>query len=479
MKKLTPIAAALLLALPACALATENNDELARQTEELAQKVEQLQKQLRKLQAKSGGNHLQFGVDYRVTHDTLEYELADGSKVKNNSLLANRLHLKMGYRYNDNLVFKGVISYNKAFGDTANHDQRNESGFADFDWVINENLYDNDLRVKEAYFLYMGDALFGNEQLPWSVSVGRRPSTTGFLANHREGFDKANSPLAHSINVEFDGASFNMKLDQLTDMTGHALKFCAGRGLSNATSRFVPAGTDYAKDDSKTDDIDMIGLIYTPYNDGQYDIKAQLYHATNLIGYDMADIMMTGEYNFKDFGDLNNATVSFEMNGVGEFINDFLDETRLFASVSMSETDPASGMAMLGSTKKETGYSYWLGANFPGFLSDDSFGIEFNHGSKYWRSFTYGEDTMIGSKIAARGDAFEMYYNLPLIDEALTFQLRFTYIDYDYTGSNGFFGNATGTPMKIADAWAMAEMMGMPPPVDKAHDLRATIRYKF
>lgn len=42
---------------------------------------------------------------------------------------------------------------------------------------------------------------------------------------------------------------------------------------------------------------------------------------------------------------------------------------------------------------------------------------------------------MIGSKPAARGDAIEAYYNLPLIDEALTFQIRYTRIKYDYTGS--------------------------------------------
>jgi len=467
MKKFILLATALLLVLSA----PINADQ--------AEEIAELQEQVRELQKKTGGNHLNFGVDYRVTLDSIEYERADGTTAENSSLLSNRLLLNMGYQYNQKLLFKGQLSYNKAYGATALPNQRNESGFADFDWIVNENLLDNSVRVKEAYFLYLGETFMGNEKLPWAFSMGRRPSTNGFLANHREGFDEAKSPLAHSINVEFDGLSLNVKLDKLTGVDGSSIKLCTGRGLSNATSRFNPAGTDYAKDDSKTSNIDMVGFIYTPFNNGQYDIKAQIYYANNLIGLDQNDIATTGNFTFFDFGNISNATLSMEINGIGEFINDFLDDTRIFASYSVSQTDPSDGMAMLGSTEKETGNSFWIGINIPGFLDDDSFGFEYNHGSQYWRSFTYGEDTLIGSKIAARGDAFEAYYNLPLVDDVLTFQLRYTYIDYDYTGSNGFFGNATGTPMSIDQALAVSQMFGMPAPVDNATDLRATIRYAF
>ncbi len=74
---------------------------------------------------------------------------------------------------------------------------------------------------------------------------------------------------------------------------------------------------------------------------------------------------------------------------------------------------------------------------------------------KYWRPFTYAEDTMIGSKLAARGDAWEAYYTYQITD-ALSAQVRYTKIDYDYTGSNGFFGNYSGTAIKIDDLKAGA-----------------------
>ncbi len=457
MNKLLPLSAAIMMALAPTVNAAE----------ELQAQIDELKSQIREMKIDNAGQNLKFGVDYRVTMDSIEYTMADGSKAKNDDLLTNRLWINMGYKYDDNISFIGQLSYNKVFGESFA-----DVGYADFDWVVNENSTDNTLKVRQAYFLYLGEEFVGIDDVPWSFSMGRRPSNDGFLVNRREGFDAAQSPLGHSINVEFDGLSLNTKLDKVTGIDGAAVKLCAGRGLTNTTTRFTMTGTDYAVDDSATDDIDFLGFIFTPFNNGQYDVKAMVYNAQNLIGYDAQEAMM-GNFQFHDFGDLNNATVSFEVNGIGELINDFLDNTRVFASYSVSQTDPANDMAMLGSTDKETGYSYWLGVNFPGFMDDDSFGVEYNHGSKYWRSFTYGEDTVIGSKLAARGDAFEVYYNLPIIDDVWVAQVRYTHIEYDYTGSNGFFGSASA-PMTMAQA----QGFGMNP-VKEANDLRLLLRYKF
>ncbi len=128
---------------------------------------------------------------------------------------------------------------------------------------------------------------------------------------------------------------------------------------------------------------------------------------------------------------------------------------------------------MLGSTDDETGNSIYVGTNFPIMLIDGGrIGLEYNHGSKYWRSFTYAEDTLAGSKLATRGDAYEVWYNQELIGKTLTAQVRYTYMDYDYSGSQGFFGEA-GTPM---------DEDNLPPgmlSVKKAQDLRLYVRYRY
>ena len=135
---------------------------------------------------------------------------------------------------------------------------------------------------------------------------------------------------------------------------------------------------------------------------------------------------------------------------------------------SMSGTE-----GMLGSNDDETGTSYWVGLQWPCLLVDDAkFGAEFNHGSKYWRPFTYGEDTLVGSKLAVRGDAYEFYWSKKLM-KSFTMQIRYTKIDYEYTGSQGFFGGS-GTPMTMNEAKAF----GMDP-IEEAQDIRLSFRYRF
>lgn len=430
---------------------------MAETLEEMQARIQMLEEQVGELSKASNGQNLKWGIDYRVTHDSLEYTMLDGRKERNDSLLANRLIMKMGYIYNENLSFSGALAYNKAFGDgrKGTAPQRSDEmtdNFAAFDWITGENPNGNGLSVREASFLYVNNSFFGIDKLPWTFSIGRRPSTNGFLVNLREGSQEvAQSPLGHAINSEYDGLSLGWKFSELTGIEGLSFKFCAGRGYSNANSRYkmgsnLPA---YVKDrgSDTTPNIDLAGFIFTPYNDGQYDLKTMYYYAKHLIGFPEA----AGGGEFEDFGDLSGMTVSFQMNGIGNMINDYLDGIKLFASYSVSKTHPKNGMAMIGDTSEKTGDSYWFGANVPGFFKD-SFGLEYNHGSRYWRSFSYAEDTMIGSKLATRGDAYEAYYNLPLIDEAFTFQVRYTYLKFDYLGSHGFFGSLTGKPTSIEDA---------------------------
>lgn len=143
----------------------------------------------------------------------------------------------------------------------------------------------------------------------------------------------------------------------------------------------------------------------------------------------------------------------------------------------MSKSDPKSDSAMFGSKNGEskTGTSFWVGAQVPSLFSEDGrWGVEYNHGSRYWRSITYGEDTNIGSKVAARGDAYEAYMTEYLVDDILSLQLRYTLIDYKYSGSNGFFGNTSGNAMRISSSMPNANNI-----VDKAQDIRLYLRYRY
>ena len=443
---------------------SDDSEELDRPS--IEEELEEIKDNLFDLNKATSGSHLKFGVDYRFAADNLQYEMADGSKQQNDAFLTHRLWINMDWAATDTVSFHGQLAYNKAFGNRGGVSSQNE--FESFDWIANENAYDDILRLRSGYFYYANDSFFDSD-IPWTFSIGRRSSTNGLPVNLRED-DAVSSPLAHTMNVEFDGLSSKFSFKNWVE--GMKLQFCAGRGLSNASTKFSSA--PYSEDDSSIPNIDLVGLVFTAYDDGQYLLKSQYYFAHNLI--DMKNPLNYSD-GFKTVGNMHSATALFMVNGIGNELSDYLDDSTFFMSGAVTQTDPNANEGMLGSADGEsvTGYSYWLGAQVPSLFSEDGrMGLEYNHGSKYWRSITYGEDTNAGSKIATRGDAYEIYFTEYLVEDILSFQLRYTYIDYEYTGSNGFFGNTSGTATKITSDMANASNY-----VDKAQDIRFSIRYKY
>ena len=479
-------------------------DALKQEIETLKEGSKYHEESIMDLNSRTGGNALKFGVDFRSAVENLHYKMAgkaynsdtnayDGDDTQgNDALLTNRFWLNMDWKATENLSFTGQLAYNKAFGHRSGFGN-GYAGFETFDWITNENAYDDTVRVRSAYFFYRNDTFLGTD-IPWTFSIGRRPSTNGHLINLRDD-DKAASPIGHNINVEFDGLSSKFSFDELLGIDGMYIKFCAGRGGSNANAKFFTIDPDqhtpsisapYASGEiehGNVSDIDLVGLIFTPYSNGQYSIKTQYYYANNLIdaSFDPNTMVYKGMVSV---GGMHALTAHFKIDGIGDGWSDFLDDTTFFVSGAWSKTNPKDGVndqGMLGSKDSKTGSSYWVGAQFPSLISDGGrWGIEYNHGDKYWRSITYAEDTNIGSKVAARGSAYEAYITEPLHEDILSLQIRYTYIDYDYTGSNGFFGSNTGTPYDIEDIKnglygpAMAAMT-----VDTAQDIRAYIRYRF
>ncbi|MDQ1268069.1 MAG: hypothetical protein QG560_712, partial [Campylobacterota bacterium] len=219
----------------------------------------ELEEAVSELNRNTTGSHLKFQVDYRFAIENMDYEMADGSEYQNDAFMTNRLWIDMGYKATNNLSFIGQLAYNKAFGVRSG---ANGAPYETIDWIANENAYDDTIRVRTAYFLWQDQEFMGLD-MPWTFSIGRRPSTNGQLVNLRDD-DIASSPLGHAINVEFDGASSQFTLNKAT---GTSVKLCLGRGMSNAAPKF--AATPYAEDVTANPDMDIAGLIFTPYDDKQ------------------------------------------------------------------------------------------------------------------------------------------------------------------------------------------------------------------
>jgi hypothetical protein len=457
-----------------------------------------LKRELSEVKAHDAHDNIKFSVDFRTAYDIVDYDVNKAPDVSN-GVWTNKLTLNMAAQPRDDLVFHGALGVYKTFGV---NNAAATNGFQNFDWYASETPSgDANVRLAEAYFLYFGKM----GKVPYTVSFGRRPAVDGFLTNLRDDNDNPESPIGHNINMEFDGASFMFNVENITDISGMYFKICLGRGNSNAEAKYptftgymgsganatlMPSTTHtpYVKGDNDSANMDLAGLLAQLYNDGQYKVMANWFQGWNMMGANFTykngtDASGGYDANLVDVGDMTGGVLSVQVDGIGDEISDFLDDTTVFASFAYSKTDPkgshgaavdnvgtlGSRTEMLGSSKSETGTSYYVGVQIPGFMDDDRIGFEYNHGSKYWRSFTYGEDTLIGSKLSTRGDAYEAYYNLPLLDRFLTAQIRYTYIDYSYTGSDMFFGS-TGTPMDVDTT---------PGAVKTAQDLRLYLRYRY
>lgn len=417
---------------------------------------------LSKVNAQSANDNIKWDIDLRSAFHSIDYKYAAdakthsgaadanaGKKYSNSSLFTNRLWLGMGSKVNDNLFFNGQVAANYYWGaDNAYHPNMSQ----DMGWESSSAPHDADLRLRQAYFVYK----FGNNSdVPMTFSAGRRAAVDGFLANLREGTQKPGSPLAHITNVEVDGAMVQFNLDKVF-LPGSYLKVVYGRSYDSINQNAL-SDTPYVGIDTYGDKkVDFLVLPMSVYDNGASKLMAEYAMILNAKGDNLAGTAPGVAAGTAHFGAL-----SYQLDGLNEDI-DFLNDSTVFASVAMTSTDPDSGYRMLGSTDNKTGYSFWAGALFPDMMSDGGrFGLEYNYGSKYWTPMTWAEDSVIGSKIATRGNAYEGYWNLPIVGKNLTAQLRYTYIDHHYRSSISFMDDPSFKNL------------------DNSQELRAFVRYQY
>jgi len=410
-------------------------------------------------------DNVKFGIDFRNAVDVIDYKGTDanGNDVSgsNSSLLTSRLYLTMASSPMKGLVFKGKLAVYSTWGSHLYVDDP-----ALKDWAASSKPSDTVMRVKEAYFLYSNK--IGSQ--PISVSIGRRPSTEGFLANYRENDPKPGSPSAHTTNVEVNAAM--VMFDWSRFVQGAYTKLVYGRAHTGAIENVYgttgtatqPWAGAYAETASEDENVDFFVMPGMAYNDGQYEVMYQWAHIFNTKGQNNDSSLAYADSIKVASGSADLLSLSFKMNGVGDEISDFLDETILFASFAMTNYNPKDGYSLLGSTSSESGSSIWLGAVIPdGFTDSGRFGFEYNQGSKYWTPMTWAEDTAIGSKIAVRGSAYEAYWNFNLFGvKYLPSQIRYTYVQHDYTPNINCAG------------WIPVEEVDI-----TASDLRFAVSYKY
>jgi uncharacterized coiled-coil protein SlyX len=443
--------------------------EKSKEIEKLEKKISKLNKKLNKVKAHDAFDNIKFSTDFRTTVDNINYKYNNysykgtnlsGTEASNDALIASRLILGMKSSPVDELSFQGELAAYYIWGAHLVGDE--DPSFKS--WSASSKASDTLLRVRKAYFVYSDD------ELPYSFSIGRRPSSDVFLIDHRENIKEAGSPLAHITNMEVDAGMVKLNSDKFVE--GSYLKLIYGRAHAGGMNTLYDSRgyRPYAQQDGDiNENVDFAVALASLYNDGQYNLMGEHAIIFNTKGARVgtpigADLPGGGKNKSLDAGTAQLSAISLQVDGIGDEINDFLDETVAFASVARSEYSPDSGKELLGSTTDKRGYSYWLGVNFPDMITDNGkFGIEYNHGTQFWTPMTWAEDSAIGSKMAVRGDAYEAYWNFNLMGEkSLPAQIRYTHVQHDYT------------PNIRCSGWVAPKAVDI-----ESDDIRFSVGYKY
>lgn len=397
--------------------------------------------------------------------------------ISNDTLFTSRLRLDLKGKPTRNLSFVGRLSAAKIFGDSTGVKWYNGGPNAvTMDGNVHSTGSDSALRVERAFFTYFGDM----GDVGYHLSVGRRPALGGAPSEFSTSSMVGGSPMAHGINWQFDGASLGFNLDEVTGIPGANFKLCWGVGFESG----VGSGNSYSMSyNSDVDDMQFAGWIANIYEDETTKVTHLFAHASNvtdgftglvvqpftLNGFDMDNDgnydqfqmnLNDGAYISRteptanigsiDIVTLLGQTTVGDVSFFGDFALSYAKPSGISANPMMQFLGTDGLLNSNGEQHNRTGYSFWGGVKTE-LPWTASIGFEYNYGSKYWISFTGGEDNPAGSKLATRGSVYELFYNHPLVGNRLTLSMGAQYYDYAYSGS----GNPMGAPVKISDLNAL------------------------
>lgn len=509
-KKISVIALAGMLALPTLSLAGGeiNVTDLEKQIQELSRQLNQLKgamdAQAKKSEAVEEQNkalakdmesleesfddvderaedwdlaaRFKFSGDFRSRLDSYSADSVFGRSIDNDTIWTNRFRLNMRVKATENVEFKGRLAMFKTWGNQSSFTNEGDPMYPLFDGNVTRSpVGSSALYVDRAFVNWNNIA-----GLPMWFSIGRRPTTDGPPANLRMNVDERLATPMAFMDWPFDGLSAGYAWNWGVDAMGDSrIRFCYGRGFEAGLQDEVGA----------LKDMDFAGLSWDIMKKGDRFLYIQSFMAYDLVNYP----------NFED----TIVDASFgEMSGMGERTNlgdvwhtsavyrDKVAGLNYFIAGAYSQTQPDdSGMfndpfSPTGpNTDSEDGYSVYLGVRYDLDQIGLKFGAEYNYGSQYWLAMAPGHDDIYQSKLATRGQVFELYtiWDLPTGDAvskyAKTFmRLGYQHYEYDYFGSGNW--NMAAYDLSSAADLGKLGMMGQDP-VESADQIYLTFEVAF
>ena len=405
--------------------------------------------------------------------------------MTNDTVLTNRFRLNMRVKATENVEFKGRLAMYKTWGTNTLPPQLTQFGYPSFDGTSSREPADSTLRVDRAFVNWNN---IGGQ--PMWFSIGRRPTTDGPAAQVRMGTDERMATPVAYMDWPFDGISLGYayaNLFGMEDWPGR-VRICYGRGFED--------GLQYEDGESRLNDTDFAGLSWDIYKKGDRFAYIQSFMVFNAFSYPEFDDDNTNDFYAFFLGPRENVGDVLHTSAVYQ---DKWENLTYFIAGGWSRTmpDDDNGMFndMVGQMKDmmfmtsnysvndddEDGYNIWLGVRYDLDEQGLKFGLEYNHGSRYWIGMTPGHDDMYSAKLGTRGDVYEAYmiWDLPtgeaISKYAKTFmRLGYQHYEFDYTGGTDW----NIKPYDVDDA--DGEMWGaLMPTLDKADQVYLTFEAYF
>ncbi len=453
----------------------------AEQNKALSKNVETLGSNVGSLDERSGewdlASRFKLDGDFRTRLDYYSADTIFGRNVDNDSIWTNRFRLNMRVNATENVEFKGRLAMYKTWGNQSAFANEGNPMFPLFDGNVTRTpVGSSALYVDRAYVNWNN---IGG--LPMWFSIGRRPTTDGPPGQVRMGVDERLATPMAFMDWPFDGLSVGYSWNWGVEPMGDSrVRFCYGRGFEAGLQN---------DDVGALNDMDFAGFSWDIMKKGDRFAYIQSFMAFDLINYpNFQDPII--DANFGAMSGMGDRTNLGDVWHTAAVYQDKIAGLNYFVSGGWSQTQPdGSGLfndpfSPTGpNTENEDGYSVYLGVRYDLVPAKLKFGAEFNYGSQYWLAMSPGHDDIYQSKLATRGQVYEVYaiWDLPtgeaLSKYAKTFmRLGYQHYEYDYSGS----GDWNLSPYDLSDAGDQAklQMMGIDP-VESADQVYVTFEAYF
>lgn len=425
--------------------------KLSSQQSEFEDTSDELEDRVDQIETLALVDKINFNLEFRTRVDNFTQTKVNGNqrtKASDHNLWSNRLRLDMSSKISDNLKFNGRLTMYKNWSDS------NINIFSGMDPMQGRRPSDSRLYVERSYV----DWKVYDAKVPLILTIGRQPSSDGPSYQFKDNTVRKSTYSALSFDGAADGIVATFPLGKVTGDNKMALRIGYGKGYQDSSR------TSYIGNPNGIKDTNVLGLFF----DSSLGLEGSLFQFSAVKAKDAVSNTTdkNGASTNTNIGDIYLYTSMFEFRNIK---NTNLD---LFAHYAISKSKPNGKTANLGvdtdgdgiadadypmglltntsgDTATKTGHAYWVGARYKlpiKSLKNPYIGIEYNHGSKNWFSFTQGSND-VTNKLATRGSATEVYYIQPINRNAYL-RLGAEYIKYDYTGS----GYQIGAPRKISSA---------------------------